>query len=344
MKLESYDAKILLVEDNEINREVVLSIMESLNMEIDVAESGVEAVEKILANQYNIVFMDYLMPEMNGDEATVVVRQMGDERIKSLPIIALTASNDEHEKLIAAGMNDVMVKPINYDAITQILVKWLPKGMVNTSEEAAPKAELEEELPQIEGIDAKRGVANCGSAKLLKKLFKDYCDVVEKKIELIKGFLNGKNLSQYRVEVHGLKSSSNLIGAIALSEEFAKLEKYSKEENLDELYANTPLVLDNYELLKNTLQEYTENDSTVQVFASFDRIEILLDQMDKAADCFNLDGVDEALEELEQCRIPKCAQKEFEDLKTYVADVDLKNVMSTAKRMSQMIMSEGNVR
>jgi CheY-like chemotaxis protein len=106
--------KILVVEDNAFNQLVAVKFLEKWNVEVDVAENGLIALDKIKTHFYDLILMDIQMPEMNGIEATVAIRNMEDEQLKNIPIIAFTAAADsESEKLIAQGMNDCVSKPFN---------------------------------------------------------------------------------------------------------------------------------------------------------------------------------------------------------------------------------------
>ena len=338
MKFEAEKAKILLVEDNEINREVVLDILEPLNMHIDVAVNGVEAVEMILVGNYDLVFMDYLMPVMDGAKATKTIRSNRDRKdLKNLPIIALTASADETDRLLDAGMNDYIIKPITLESATKILVRWLSKGKVYAVDSDEEDDTEKEELPLISGIDAEAGIKNCGSLRLLKKLFKDYARVVDFKISQIEDYLERNLLEEYRIEVHALKSSSNLIGALRLSEDFAELERLAKENLRDELVKETPGVLSDYGELKNSIEEYSGNSEKTGMFVSRNRMINILKKIVSDADCFFLDGVDSDISELEKCSLPENIMKDFVRLKFYVADVSMGNIISTARGMIDML-------
>ncbi|MEY2830041.1 MAG: hypothetical protein RIQ33_1899 [Bacteroidota bacterium] len=106
--------KILVVEDNAFNQLVAVKFLEKWNVEVDVAENGLIALDKIKTHNYDLILMDIQMPEMNGIEATAAIRNMEDEQLKNIPIIAFTAAADsESEKLIAQGMNDCVSKPFN---------------------------------------------------------------------------------------------------------------------------------------------------------------------------------------------------------------------------------------
>lgn len=128
------EARILIADDNEINREVAVLLLEPLQMQIDTAENGAEALEMIKKNHYDLVFMDHWMPVMNGIEATEALRKMEGEYYQKLPVIALTADAMEEAKkeFYQAGMNDFVAKPIEMKEICTALKLWLPKERMRT--------------------------------------------------------------------------------------------------------------------------------------------------------------------------------------------------------------------
>jgi CheY-like chemotaxis protein/two-component sensor histidine kinase len=123
--------RVLLAEDVEINREIVIALLEPTLLEIDCAENGVEAVNMFskAPEKYNLIFMDLQMPEMDGYEATRNIRAIDNEKAKTIPIIAMTANvfKDDVESCFAAGMNDHLGKPLDFDAVLHILRQYLFK-------------------------------------------------------------------------------------------------------------------------------------------------------------------------------------------------------------------------
>lgn len=126
------DAKILLVDDLKTNVMVMSKLIEPFKMQIDVAENGKEAIEKIYTNSYDIVFMDYLMPVMDGKTAVINIRNSNDENLKKLPIIAFTANaiSTAREELMKAGMSDFVALPADMEDICKVLRKWLRKELI----------------------------------------------------------------------------------------------------------------------------------------------------------------------------------------------------------------------
>ena len=119
--------KILLVEDNAVNTKVALLLFKPLMMEIDTAQNGQVALEMVQKKHYDLVFMDHMMPVMDGVEATMAIRELGGDYYTNLPIIALTANviSEAKDVLLSAGMNDITTKPISMDNVIGILKKWL---------------------------------------------------------------------------------------------------------------------------------------------------------------------------------------------------------------------------
>lgn len=113
---------ILVAEDNEINIRVAQTIFAGLGYKIDIARNGIEVVDMVKAKSYDIVFMDLVMPERDGIQATVELRGLGYQ----MPVVAMTAtaSNKTRQKAISSGMNDYVVKPVRPDSIKNLLIKW----------------------------------------------------------------------------------------------------------------------------------------------------------------------------------------------------------------------------
>ena len=124
--------RALLAEDVEINREIVLALLEPMCLHIDCAGNGAEALEKFSAapGQYDIIFMDVQMPEMDGYEATRKIRSLTHPRAKEVPIIAMTANVflEDIEKCLNAGVNDHIGKPLDFDEVIKKLNSHLPKA------------------------------------------------------------------------------------------------------------------------------------------------------------------------------------------------------------------------
>jgi len=120
--------KVLVIDDNLINQKLACALLRRLGCEVDTADDGAGGVKKVSESEYGLVFMDCVMPEMDGFAATVAIRQLA-SKSATVPIIALTASatTEDREHCLAVGMNDFIAKPIRSEQLSQCLVKWLHK-------------------------------------------------------------------------------------------------------------------------------------------------------------------------------------------------------------------------
>jgi len=225
-------ASILLTEDNEINQQVAVELLEAEGLYVDIADNGKIACDKIDEKEYDLVFMDLQMPEMNGFEATEKIRKEMNK--KELPIIAMTADamTGIEEKVIDAGMDDYITKPIDLEQLWKCLSQWIKPGERDLPKGYSVKDNTvaEESFPVIEGIDTEAGLIRVGNNQklyrnLLKKFIDDYSDVTGKIAELKE---NGKVEEAIR-EAHSVKGVSANLGAVGLQEQMADVELKLKE-------------------------------------------------------------------------------------------------------------------
>ena len=179
-----HGARVLLVEDNEINQMVAREMLVRMGLVVAVAENGVIALDMVRDGNYDLVFMDMQMPEMDGVSCTRAIRQM--EQFALLPIIAMTANAMEQDRqhCIDAGMNAVVVKPIDPQALRTTLLQWLPKDASATAPQSAPAAAqagtgIDEDLPHVRGIDTALGLSRVMHRKplylkILRRFASDY--------------------------------------------------------------------------------------------------------------------------------------------------------------------------
>jgi len=127
--LNLYDTRLLVVDDIDINLTIAKETLIQYNAIVDVADSGQKAIELVKANDYDLIFMDHMMPDLDGIDVTGIIREMPDEKHKKIPIVALTANvvGDVRDMFIKCGMNDFLSKPLKHEEIERVLRKWLPK-------------------------------------------------------------------------------------------------------------------------------------------------------------------------------------------------------------------------
>ena len=229
-------ARVLLVEDNELNREVALGLLEDGHLAIDLAENGEVAVKMVNKSKYNIVLMDMQMPVMDGVTATKLIRK--EAQHSKLPIIAMTANvmAADREKCIAAGMNDHVAKPIDPDELFTVLLRWIsprhnggsPTNVATMETVASmptPATTLEAAMPQIAGIDTKGALRRTGGNRLrYESLLRKFAQAGAGTIVEIRTALNAGDSTVAARAAHSLKGAAANLGATALAEVASRVE------------------------------------------------------------------------------------------------------------------------
>lgn len=341
------EAHILLVDDNELNLVVAKELLKPLRMQIDTAENGLQAVKMVRGSQYDLVLMDHMMPVMDGIEAAKAIRALPEDKYQKLPIIALTANAmvDARKEFLKAGMNGFVAKPIDFARICNQLKLWLPKDLVrDVPKEEAKKLladdlsdrEIQPEDPQM-GFSFEEGVKHCGSKAALMKTIRIFYRMIDSKANKIEQCLKEGLISDYVIEVHALKSSALLIGAVPLSEAAKELEDYGKQGKTEVLEEKTPDVLTMYRDLKNILRPYAEKEEDAKKEFSDGEWITALQQIHQCIEQFDLDGVDQIMEQLEEYQVPECIRESMDQLRVYVADVSMEEIMELTDTMTGLL-------
>ena len=359
MNFTAPDAAILVVDDNEINLEVTEGLLEPLHMQIDLADSGKRALQMIEKKKYHLIFMDHMMPVMDGIETTERIRQLEDEYYHTVPIIALTANAlmDAREKFAKAGMDDFVAKPIEMKEICKCLKKWLPEELIMPVESSGVTGEgksavsvqkakdakimdntvvqsgANDSLPNLPGINAADGIKYSGSEKLWYKLLGDFYKLIDAKANKLEKCLADGLIRDYTIEVHALKNTARMVGAGQLSEWFHRMEDCGNAGDVETITRETPDLIAELRSYKEILRPYGEAGNQNKREASTEEITEILTKMRDAMDGFDLDGVDDAMKELEQVRIPDSCSQLMETLRVAVVDVMMEEVMKTADEM-----------
>ncbi|MFH0803358.1 MAG: response regulator [bacterium] len=236
--------QILIVDDNELNRELALAILEQLGYHADVAENGYEAVQAVKRQPCDVVLMDVEMPEMDGIEATRVIRREL-ETASQPSIIAMTAADiqDDRERCLKAGMNDYISKPIIVQQLIEALSRCLPLSKRGSSRPPDQTAERQApgkgvrtgaaDVLDLTAFDRLRATLGKQAKEMLPGLIDGFVGEAPRMIERARQALEKKNESELRREAHTLKSNAACFGVTALSEAARALEITAKNRALD---------------------------------------------------------------------------------------------------------------
>jgi PAS domain S-box-containing protein len=214
--------KILLVEDNEMNRLVATVTLGHYGAVITEAFNGVEAVETMRKFEYDLVLMDMQMPVMDGLAATRIIRK---ELESTVPIIALTANaiKGENEKCLAAGMNDYVSKPFAEEDLVNMIAKWLGQDLLRT---AAKTQSLEDKLYNL----SKLHEISRGDQSFVKKMINMFCNSVPPSVTEIKTAYEQKDYVKIKSVAHRIKPSIDSMGIESLKNEIRQIEQFALQE------------------------------------------------------------------------------------------------------------------
>lgn len=336
------DAWVLIVDDNVVNIKVAEGLLEPLKLNIDTAISGKEAITKTKERRYDIVFMDHMMPEMDGIAATKIIRRMRHD-YADVPIIALTANaiGNVREMFLNAGMNDFIPKPIEVRTLLTKVKHWLPsEKIVTLTEEQKKQIEIEKEIRQLQhdivnqpvntielyDLDTDAAIRLLGSEKLFWSVLKEYYRVIKSKADVIQKYFNEHDWQAYTIEVHALKSSSKQIGAGDLSNMAFELEKAGKEGNINYIIEHNRECLDKYLSYEPIFAPYfEEKESDKKTKGNIDKDELMdtLSRMKEALDNLDIDAMEDLCNDLEAYIYPDDQAELLKKLKDAVANIDV---------------------
>lgn len=287
--MENNRSRVLIVDDMRINRIVLASILATHGITSDQAESGIECIDLCKENDYDLVLLDHRMPELDGVDTLVRLKEMFKERGKDVPIICHTTEEGRSNVNLykAAGFADVLIKPVDPRELYEAIMMYLKDeehspeheadssfdsilsgtGSVNSEGSAAYDIDVKKEIEKlpvwlkiIPQLDLGAGVTNCGDHEdYLDALYIFYSSVDEKADEL-ECFTEYEDWTMYALRVHALKSMARLIGAKKLGKTAAMLEAAAREENYGLIKRETGDFLKSYREFKNSLSPIEKED------------------------------------------------------------------------------------
>lgn len=258
------EAKVLIVDDFEMNIKVFKGLLKQTQIKITEATSGRECLNILKDNSFDIVFLDHMMPGMDGIETFRYIKE--NKLCEGTPIVMLTANAiaGEKEKYLAEGFNAFLSKPIEADKLDELIMEYIPEKIIMGEGETAEdnnspekiKALLKEKLS--EEIDLDTAMATCSDdIEFYKELMGDFISLSVR--DKLNQSLEQNNHDNYYIRIHGFKSNAQYVGATGLCELAAEMEKISKAEISDELISLQEQFLKQYDKICQVFKEILEN-------------------------------------------------------------------------------------
>ena len=344
------EAKVLVVDDADVNLLVFANLLKKTKIKIDTASSGVEMLQMVRMKKYDMIFLDHRMPGMDGIEAFHNMKKDIGGLNYYTPVIALTANAvlGARQLYIDEGFNDYISKPVDTVRLEQILLEYLPEKLIIKGEDTnipsqeeeqnasvnveipvdeEKKEEVVEESPfkNIPGIDYEAAVTNCGIEDTFVQALEIFYNTLDKKADEIEDYQRENDIKNYTVKVHALKSAARLVGALELSADAKYLEECGDKNDVAEIEAKTPALLKKYRSYKDVLAKVfgknDEPDMSLPEISKADLQEMYSLIKGFAAD-FDLDSIDKMIEETKNFRIPESEREKFEKVKECVTNAD----------------------
>jgi signal transduction histidine kinase/CheY-like chemotaxis protein len=311
-------ARVLVVDDIETNLEVAKGLMKPYEMQVDCVTSGQQAVNAIRKGsaKYDAVFMDHMMPEMDGITATRLIRMdIGTEYAKKIPIIALTANAivGNEKMFLDSGFQDFISKPIDLMRLDGVIKRWVrspdherlmaefmanaPAGYGREQDQGGDHHQLANKA--IDGIDIEKGIERFGSEDVYLKILRSYIDTTQSLLGQLH-LVDRDTLEDYAIRVHGIKGSSRGIGAFNVGDIAEALEHAAKAGDMDFISKNNKSLINAAGLLILNIQETLDEAALRSGKPKKQRPDgDLLARLMEACAGYDMDGVDDVMSKID---------------------------------------------
>jgi signal transduction histidine kinase/FixJ family two-component response regulator/HPt (histidine-containing phosphotransfer) domain-containing protein len=234
------NGRVLVVDDMQTNIDVARGLMLSYGLTIDGVIDGPEAVELVRAEKihYDVIFMDHMMPGMDGIEATRAIRALGTGYARRVPVVALTANAvaGNMELFLQNGINDFLAKPIDVQKLNGILEKWIPREKQIKTVQDFEEQQAQARFPPIPGVDVEAGIGNTGGTlDGYKRILGIFLQDAETRLPQIQTAYENADYKQYALLVHAIKGAFRIIGAGEAAELAARVEEIVRSQDVDAL-------------------------------------------------------------------------------------------------------------
>ena len=359
------EAKILVVDDNQVNRKVFLNLLKYLQMEIHEAAGGLACLDMITKQSYDVIFLDHMMPDLDGVETIKKMHTLENNLCKETPVIALTANalSGAREMYLDIGFSDYLSKPFQSEKLEEMLKEYLPKEKViavDSSDFHKKKKRdkimnfSDQGFPDIKGMDWKYAAIVQPNAEALMdvilmftSLLKTDAQVLKQNYSILLELLDANSSEseevleawrQYRVKVHAMKTSAAMIGAVSLSSFARLLEDYSIKLMIEPVKALTDIFIEEWLSYKEILSVFKENKNTEneKKFSAAAVLD-LLSSLDAAMEDMDIDSADEIIKNIQCYVMPDNLKELVEQLVSAVINLDVQMENEIVEKLREEI-------
>lgn len=334
------EARVLVVDDNAMNRRVFVNLLKATKLQVDTAAGGEECLEFVREKAYDLIFLDHMMPDLDGIQVLHKMRKWEDYPCKDTPVIVLTANAvaGAREMYLKEGFKDFLSKPVNPEKLEKMIMENLPGEKVIYGEErtvisgAETEGKAEETVfPELEGIDWSYAKLYCKDFDILKDTVDLFYDTIETEAAQLEEFLaaleneseRGRALNGFRIKVHSMKNSAAMIGAVSLSGVARMLEYAARDEKIDVIKNVTPVFLQDWRKMKDILKAVVKREDSEKEEPDYGYTKELLHLLRNAIEEMDVDTADEIVRQLKRFAYPESIMTDvMENLCLAVTNLD----------------------
>lgn len=312
------DARLLVVDDTDMNLTVIEGLLSKTEIQLDTAPSGAEALNLTKHNAYDLILMDQRMPQMDGTQTLSNIRAQSGGMNIDTPVICLTADavSGARNKYLELGFTDYLSKPVEGANLEAALIKYLPPEKIiiqenspDTQDETKEQSELEKFYSRTEGLSYSEAIKNCSNEAILSKTLQQFYNSITNNLNTIEEFFRAGDIKNYTIKVHALKSSARLIGAQELSAQAAHLEECGNNNDIASINDLTHMLLANYKAYLERLAPLYAKDTAEEISPS--QLHEAYEAIKEFTSMFDSDSIDGIMAMLREYRIPDNETERF---------------------------------
>ena len=334
-------ANVLIVDDNSMNRHVFSGLLKPTQIQVYEAASGEECIAILQTQRFDIIFLDHMMPGMDGMETFQIIKKK--KLCENIPVIMFTANvmAGEREKFLNEGFKDFLSKPIIPERLDEMLMKYLPKKLLKKgkAEEVVTLKNTQTNLPQLDEFDFEYALGLLKNEELLMQSlgnFKDMLKYIPAKLKvLIEGIEQEECLKNYKIEVHALKGTAATVGALLLSKVARLLEVAAAEGEIAEIKALHPILLKEIEKHKERVAVLFQEEK--QEIESKELIESYLNMLSMGLIQEDYDTSDFVMEEINKYQYTDEIQLLVDMLAGQILNMETSNAIETLENIKNML-------
>ncbi len=319
---------ILVVDDNPMNLTVCKSLLRETKMQIDTASGGDEALGLVKSRKYDVILLDHMMPVKDGIETLHELRKMSDNPNSNMPCICLTANavSGARDYYLSEGFDEYLTKPVDAVKLEKLLMRFISpekyeKVVISDESDDTPDIPTEfNDLNDSGLIDVATGIKNSGTVSAYIPLLKIFYNSINEKAEELAEYYRLKDIKNYTIKIHALKSSARIIGALNLGEKAFALEKAGKENDFDFIQNNHGNFISEFKSLAEPLGSLFETiqqkeDDESKAVADEDLMNDVYEEIRTAADDMDCERLKEIFDEMNGFIIPENDRKVWKEIK-----------------------------